>query len=449
VKEVRSYGTVEKRENGTYRARTGRTDGHKTLGHYKTKEEAEKALEDYKLRHGIEIDDTIEDVVGQASKPWAELQQDSVEINTGTLTEPITDWDSILLSFGLDPEHFSILDDKVRMSKWQSSKRLENGDRDVIFLYSYRATFVRNKSPKISEEDIEEVRKSIRRYKPTTIKLTTDAPSTFVVLWADWQLGKSASGGVKATIERIHDSFNKTHNRTKELQKLGRNIEQIAFVNMGDPTEMCDNFYSSQTFTVQLNQRQQLLTALDLWTVGVTSMCDLAPKTKFISTLSNHGEWTRRNGKSITGDSDSADAFLADTLQRILGRDDIIDDWHIPHDEMTTQVNLSGVECAFTHGHKMAGKEVEWLRGQTLRLLRDNGAEPRIWFGAHKHHFRTHDYGSFTFIQCPSLDSSMDGSTSGGSKWFTDSSSQWSSPGTCTLLVGNHDKRMWSDLAVL
>ena len=136
MKEVRSYGTVEKRDNGTYRARTGRTDGHKTLGHYKTKEEAEKALEDYKLRHGIEIDDTIEDVVGQASKPWAELQQDSVEINTGTLTEPITDWDSILLSFGLDPEHFSILDDKVRMSKWQSSKRLENGDRDVIFLYS-------------------------------------------------------------------------------------------------------------------------------------------------------------------------------------------------------------------------------------------------------------------------------------------------------------------------
>lgn len=449
MKEVRSYGAVEKRDTGKWRARLSRADGWKTLGQFDTKEEAEKALEDYRIKHGVEIDDTIEDVVGQTSKPWAELQQDSVEINTGTLEEPITNWDSILLSFGLDPEHFSILDDKVRMSKWQSSKRLENGDRDVIFLYSYRATFIRHKVPKISEEDIQEVRKSIRTYKPTTIKLTTDTPSTFVVLWADWQLGKSASGGIKATIERIHDSFNKTHNRIKELQKLGRNIEQIAFVNMGDPTEMCDNFYSSQTFTVQLNQRQQLLTALDLWTLGVTSMSHLAPKTKFISTLSNHGEWTRRNGKSITGDSDSADAFLADTLQRILGRDDIVDDWHIPHDEMTTQVNLSGVECAFTHGHKISGKEVEWLRGQTLRLLRDNGAEPRMWFGAHKHHFRTHDYGAFTFIQCPSLDSSMDGSTSGGSKWFTDSSSQWSSPGTCTLLVGNHDKRMWSDLAVL
>jgi hypothetical protein len=447
LKQIRSYGSVEKRETGKWRARLGRADGWKTLGQFDTKEQAEQALEEYKSKHGIEIDEDTEEVIGQTSKPFAEIHSDGGIINTGTLTEPLTDWDSILLSFGLDPNIFMVQDDKVRMSKWQSSKRLENGDRDVIFLYSYRATFIRRKSPKISEEDVQEVRKSIRRYKPTAIKPTTDAPSTFVVLWADWQLGKSASGGIKGTIERIQDSFNKTHNRIKELQKLGRNIEQIAFVNMGDPTEMCDNFYSSQTFTVELNQRQQLLTALDLWTVGVTSMCDLAPKTKFISTLSNHGEWTRKNGKAITGDSDSADAFLADTLQRILGRDDIIDDWHIPHDEMTTQVNLSGVECAFTHGHKMQGKEVEWLRGQTLRLLRDNGAEPRIWFGAHKHHFRTHDYGAFTFFQCPSLDT--DGSSSGGSKWYTDGSSQWSSPGTLTLLVGNHDKRMWSDSAVL
>lgn len=449
MKEVRSFGGVEKRESGKFRARVHDGERKLTLGTYETYAEAEQAIEDYKKQHNIEVDEAVAEISNVSSKPFAEIGLDGGEINTGTLTEPINgDWNSILLSFGLDPNVFEVQDDKVRMSKWQSSKRLENGDRDFIWLYSYRATFIRKRTPTATDDDIDEIRKSIRTWKPTKKELnTTEDPSTFVVCWADWQLAKSASGGIKGTIDRIMDSFNKTEQRIKALKKEGRNIEQIAFVNMGDPIEGCSDFYASQTFSVQLNQRQQLLTALDLWTTGVTSLCDFAEKRKFISTLSNHGEWTRKGSRAITTDSDSADAFLADTLERVLQGTDAIHDWHIPHDQMTTQVNLSGQECAFTHGHKMTGKELEWLRGQSLRLLRDNGSEPRIWFTAHKHHLRVHDYGMFTLFQCPSLDT--DGTTSGGSKWYTDMSGQWSSPGTLTLLVGNHDKRGWSDLAVL
>jgi hypothetical protein len=42
-----------------------------------------------------------------------------------------------------------------------------------------------------------------------------------------------------------------------------------------------------------------------------------------------------------------------------------------------------------------------------------------------------------------------DSSSSSGSKYYTDSSGKWSSPGSMTLLVGKHDLRGWSDLAVL
>jgi hypothetical protein len=447
MKKIRSWGVVERRESGKWRARTSRDFGWKTLGQFDTKEQAERAIEEFKKRKGIEVIEENEDVIGQDSKPFAEISTDKVEISTGVVQEPITNWDSILQSFGLDPDIFEVVDDKVRMSKWQSSKRLENGDRDLIWLYSYKAIFRRRKKPLIKEIDIEEIQKSIRGFKRGEYKPTNEKPSTFVVLWADWQLGKSASGGIDGTVSRILSSFDKTYYRIKELRKMGRNIEQIAFVNMGDPIESCDGHYSSQTFSVQLNQREQLLAALDLWTAGVNRLADQANKTKFISTLSNHGEWTRRGNRAITTDSDSADAFLADALKRIMKPHRIIDDWHIPHDQMTMQVNLSGMECAFTHGHKITGKEVEWIRGQSLRLLRENGAEPRLWFSAHKHHFRAHDYGAFTFFQCPSLDT--DGSPSGGSKWYSDISGQWSSPGTCTMLVGEHDRRGWSDLAVL
>lgn len=447
MKTVRSYGSVERRESGKWRARTAKTDGWQTLGNFDTKEQAELSLKSYIEKNRIVINNAIEDTIGQDSRKFAEITGDNVEISTGIVNEPITDWDSILVSFGLDPDVFAILDDKVRMSKWQSSKRLENGDRDLIWLYSYKAVFVKRKKPLIKEFDILELRKSIKVYKPPTCEKNTSEPSTFIICWADWQLAKSASGGVKATTERILLSFDKSVTRIKELRKLGRNIEQIAFVNMGDPIESCDGHYASQLFSVELTQREQLLLALDLWSAGIKQIAPLADKIKFIGTLSNHGEWQRRGGKNITTDSDNADGFLADALQRIYENSNYPIEWFIPHDEMITQVNLSGVQTAFTHGHKISGKEQEWLRGQTLRQIKDVGHEPSIWFTAHKHHIKIDDFGAFTRFQCPSLDS--DGTSSGGSKWFADSQGWWSSPGTLTVLIGNHDKRGWSDMAVL
>jgi len=448
MKNIRSFGAVEKRETGKFRARFTEGKSKISLGQFDTKEEAERALQEYMKKNNIVQVEEVEDVVGQASKPFAEIGLDGGEISTGILTAPLTDWTSILLSFGLDPNVFEVSDDKVRMSKWQSSKRLENGNRDLVWLYSYKATFTRRKAPKITDSDVDEIRKSIRKFKTNSVKTSLEAPSTFVVLWSDWQLGKSSTG-VKGTTQRIINSFDKTATRIKELQKAGRNIEQIAFVNLGDPIECVSGHYASQNFSVELTMRQQLLLALDLYTLGINTLSPLVPKRKFISTLSNHGEWTRNgSGKAQTTDSDSADGFLSDALQRIMDGYDLIDDWHIPHDEMTTQVNLSGVECAFTHGHKITGKEFEWLRGQTLRLLKDNGSEPQLWFQGHKHHFLATDFGPFTRFQAPSMDT--DGAhSSNGSKWFTDMSGQWSSsPGTLTLLVGQHDKKKWSDISL-
>lgn len=448
MKNIRSFGSVEKRDTGKFRARFTDGDSKISLGQFDTKEEAERALQEYMKKNNVVQEEEIEDVVGQSSKPFAEIGLDGGEISTGVLTAPLTDWTSILLSFGLDPNVFEVSDDKVRMSKWQSSKRLENGNRDLVWLYSYKATFTRRKAPKITDSDVDEIRKSIRKFKTNSVKTSLEAPSTFVVLWSDWQLGKSSTG-VKGTTQRILNSFDKTATRIKELQKAGRNIEQIAFVNLGDPIECVSGHYASQNFSVELTMRQQLLLALDLFTLGINTLSPLVPKRKFISTLSNHGEWTRNgSGKAQTTDSDSADGFLSDALQRIMDGYDLIDDWHIPHDEMTTQVNLSGVECAFTHGHKITGKEFEWLRGQTLRLLKDNGSEPQLWFQGHKHHFLATDFGPFTRFQAPSMDTDGEHS-SNGSKWFTDMSGQWSSsPGTLTMLVGQHDKKKWSDISL-
>ena len=379
-------------------------------------------------------------------KAWATVSPDGGELSTGAMPVELgTDWDAVLKGFGLDPDVFEIVDDTVKMSKWQSSKRLENGDRDLIWLYSYRARFRRKSLTALPDTEVEDIRKYVQKWKPLS-KTKQESPetgSTLVVCWADQQLGKSAGGGVDATVERILDSYTATIERVKELRKNGRNIEKIAIVNMGDPVEGCDGNYASQLFTVELTQRQQLLLALDLWAQGVRQLSSLAEESEFISVLCNHGEWMRRGGKAVTSDSDNAGGFLTDALQRILtGRPEADKlKWNIPHDEMTTTSVLSGVKVAFTHGHKITGKEVEWLRGQSIRILREEGREPDIWVTAHRHHLQVQDFGPWYRFQCPSND--------GGSKWYTDTSGNWSTPGTLTFLVGKHDPRGWSDMAVL
>lgn len=264
-----------------------------------------------------------------------------------------------------------------------------------------------------------------------------------LVCWADWQLGKSAGGGVSATVERVEQSYEATLKRVKDLRRIGRNIEGLTIANMGDPVEGCDGNYASQLFTVELTQREQLLLALDLWTAGVRTLAPEFDKTTFLSVLCNHGEWTRRGGKAVTSDSDNASGFLTDTLERVLGSSGIVDNWVIPHDEMVVQHELSTIPVAFTHGHKIpsANRELDWLRGQSIKLLRENGTEPKLWVTAHKHHFKGEDMGAWWRFQCPSLD--------GGSKWWADISGSWSTPGTLTMLVGDHDERMWSDVEVL
>ncbi len=394
----------------------------------------------------MSLKDSLEDLDNQKSpdqKPWAEIGLDGGEIYTGVLDSPIADdWTPILRSFGLDPDVFMVVDDKVKMSKWQQSKRTESGDRDVIWLYAYKAVFKRKAGLVLADSEFEKYRKEVKNFKPRKpIKTSDEQPTTFVVNWADWQLGKSAGGGIKSTVKRIEESFQKTVDRIQDLRKLGRNINEIAIVNMGDPVEACTGHYASQEFSVQATQRQQLLLALDLWTIGLKTLSDYSDNITFIGTLSNHGEWQRRNGKQFTTDSDSADGFLADAIKRIFSESAYKINWVIPHDEMCVQTELSGVPIAFTHGHKISGKEIDWLRGQSIKLLRDHGKEPKLWVTAHKHHVKVDDFGPWWRFQCPSLD--------GGSKWYEDLAGAWSTPGTLTFLVGQHDKNYWSDIAVL
>lgn len=398
------------------------------------------------VRHDAQLPDP-EIGTGKAS-----VDSDGGEFVNVVVDAPIMNgnFDHVFKLFNLDPELYQIVDDTVRMSTWQQSKGLEDGTRSTIQLYSYSCRFSKTRAAALTEDALEQRRQYVLNWTPSYVRSAGDSydePATFVINWADWQLGKSEGGGVEATERRVLESFEKTVIRIEELRKIGRNIERIAIVNMGDPVEGCLGNYASQTFTVELTQREQLLLAMDLFTQGILTFASMAERLDVIGVLCNHGEWNRVDGKSVTSDSDNAGGFLLDAVKRVVtSREDMWHvDWTIPHDEMIVMKELSGVHNAFTHGHKIPSgtlkNEEQWLQNQSIGLLRKQGAEPRLWTTAHKHHAFVYDFGPWHRIQCSALD--------GGSKWYSDSSGKWSTPGTTTYLVGQHNVRGFSDYEIV
>jgi hypothetical protein len=386
-----------------------------------------------------------------ANKAKLDLGPDGGEFTDAILDAPVIDGDfsRIFRIFQLDPNEFEVVDDTVRMSTWQQSKATDDGSRDLAQLYSYGARFKRKPKQRLSDEEIAERRKELRSFKmPVQLKrtrATSEQHVAAVINLADIQGGKSEGGGVAATQQRLLDGLENVQ-RWLDRMRLEYNVNEIALVNNGDPYEGCAGNYASQLFTVELNHRQQMNFVLDMWTLYAKTLFPQFDKARFVSVLCNHSEMGRMgSGKNQTSDSDSGGAFLAESLQRILAEREEFShvEWTIPHDEMVVYPTIAGVPTGFTHGHKIPGNDAggfeKWLNGQVRGDTNAHAA--KVWVTAHRHNFQAFDLGSTSVFQCPSSD--------GGSKWLRDMTGKYSRSGILAMLVGNHDRMHWSDVAFL
>jgi len=382
------------------------------------------------------------------NKGSIDVTPDGAAVNNVVVNSPINeDWSTVFALFNLSAADFEVVDDTVKMSTWQQSKRTDDGTRDVIQLYSYSARFKRKPKERLPEAEVEARREQVRNWVlPARRPVSGGRPSVAAVVnLADIQGGKSEGGGVAATQQRLLDGLANLH-AWLEQQSAHYDITELVLVNNGDPMEGCDGSYASQLFTVELNTRGQMNFVLDMWELYAKALFPQFEKAQFVSVLCNHGQLGRQNGRdNKTSDSDNAGGFLAETLRRILAARPEFDhvEWTIPHDEMNVYTTVAGVPLAFNHGHKVPGNGAtgfeKWLNGQVRGDLNAHAA--RIWQTAHRHHFACWDMGSCTVFQAPSLD--------GGSKWLRDTTGQYARSGILAYLVGDHSPLGWSDLAFL
>lgn len=346
-------------------------------------------------------------------------------------------WDEHLAEWGFDPEEFEVLNNTVNYRGWDTNM----GEGNVQRMHYYKADIVKKGS-----NPYYDVKPLVDQVRKKTPKISTEKGDyTFLVALSDWQLGKEDGDGVEGVTKRVLEGIEQTKQRVKALRKQGVTFNKCVVACLGDLVEGCDGFYSMQTFSVQLNQRDQIMLGTNLLVKYLEELAPLFKEVVCVSVAGNHGE-VRKNGKAYTDFADNFDLVIADNAARVFqankksyGHIKFV----IPEQDLSVTLDVNGTIMTFAHGHQFrtgAGgasmKAHRWLERQAKAKLPAGQCD--ILLSAHFHHESILTEGGVTHIQAPALD--------GGSLWVQNTLGLTSEPGITTFTV---DKQGFHNYQVL
>lgn len=353
-------------------------------------------------------------------------------------------WAELISDWGLDPGRTMVVDGSLQIRAWDTSR-----DGETVRMKYYRCV-IRPREKTVDRADVERLSREIRSRKPARLTVTPGGGALLVIL-SDWQLGKGEGGGTPATVERITMAVDRSVARLRELRKIGRSIETVYLVGLGDLVESCDGFYPMQTFQADLSDREQDAIARRLVLYAIDSFVDAGVRVVSMGVPGNHGE-NRRNGKAYTDFRDNRDYATFETVSEIVAANPKrYAELSIPlnalnDDDLTMTLDIAGVAVSFAHGHQFGtgsnaqAKMESWWKGQALG--RTGVSDAQILFAGHLHHFVISESTGRTVIQVPAMD--------GGSKWYTSTKGSSAPTGMLSLLIGaDVGSRGWDDLRIL
>jgi hypothetical protein len=328
------------------------------------------------------------------------VQFDGVE---GVATTPGmpdgADFREFLIDAGYSPDEYEVVGNP-RTSRWQRY--------DGSWLTSYRFNFrLKNK-----DLDLPTLYAQAKKTKPVMPKPVQG--KTFVILTADFQVGKSASrGGTKELVERILSAYARIEAHLKKNK-----YERVIVLDGGDIVEGIENAASiAQLQSNDLSPMQQVdMAAALMWDLlKVTSK--YAP-VSYASVGSNHCQW--RVSKQAVGKPgvDDWGIVILQQLRRLAVEVGLDVTFFIPqpHDEsLTIDVFGDGFHIlGLAHGHQVNRPDSmqRWLEKQSF------GRQPLAGFtvfcSGHFHHTRVeelgpaHNGGSRFWVQGSTMDNGSD-----------------------------------------
>jgi hypothetical protein len=360
----------------------------------------------------------------------------------GTITttalplEEAPNWDSILRIWGLDPTKFRVVE-PVLFNVW--------GNPDALLNRQWKGKVVQI-ADDTRKEDLSELEKEIKKHKPN-LKTSFVGQGAMVVVLSDWQIGKADGDGLKGTIERILNGIDKVEVRIKELEKLKRPIGKLMVLWTGDSIEGCVGHYAQQTFSVELDRRDQVKVARRLLRDALMRWSKYFTEVQVLAVGGNHGENRNGSGKSYTSLNDNDDVAIVEQVAEILETNQEAYghiQFAIPKDRLSITAEAAGWVLGITHGHtaRRGGTGTEqklrrWLEGQSLGRRNVGGAD--VLVSGHYHHFRVADWGGCVWLQAPAMD--------GGSDWWQEMSGEKSESGILTFCM--YPEVRVTDIAIL
>lgn len=345
---------------------------------------------------------------------------------------------------GLDPDLWQLVG-RVNTRRWMRW--------DGLWLYYYKFDVAQGESEESRLLHINELTKHIRRRtrKPVEPPRSDRTATTYGLKFADWQIGKAENGeGSDSTIQRWLNALEEAQRDIKRLRKTNASLDDLALLSVGDLVEGCGGHYDMQTFSVDLDRREQCRTVRELVTKTILELGPLFDHTLLAGVPGNHGE-NRHKGKAYTNFSDNDDLATLEAVGeafRLAGWDDERLTVMIPggHDELSLLVDLNGVKVALAHGHQFRGgvnalkKADDWWRGQDFghQLAR----EAQILLSGHFHSYHNVNLtAGRTWIQSPTIDT--------GSAWFTNGSGVTATRGVLSMVFDVEHPLGYDHLRVL
>ena len=213
----------------------------------------------------------------------------------------VKDWDPFLLQEGFDPKHFYIDADTMKYRTWTGV----GGDKMV----HYNVT-IKKRRTSYDAAFHKKIIADAGRFKPKKNWKPPVGDNTFVVVFADWQTGKSEGKGLEGLVERVTVGIQEALWRYNTLTKAGYKFDEVLFLCLGDIVEGCSGFYEMQEFSVELSNTEQIQAAYALMKTAVVEFAKLGPNVKILSVPGNHGEF-RNAGKAFTSFMDNKDLHIA------------------------------------------------------------------------------------------------------------------------------------------
>jgi hypothetical protein len=293
----------------------------------------------------------------------------------------------------------------------------------------------------------------ILKRPPIKVPTTLTIGRALVVDLSDWQLGKGEGGGSVVTSARIAAAIDSISRRVRELKKLGRPVEAIYLLGLGDLVEQCDGHYPMQAFSVDLDRRQQMKLARALIIRAIDTCAKLVTRVVVVAVPGNHGE-NRKDGKAFTTWTDNDDLAVFEQVAEVCaahpdryGHVSFVLAGENGTDPLTVVVDVGGVPIGATHSHSAgksqsghpAAKVQKWWEGQALGRQPIAGAQ--ILNTGHFHHLLVVTSSGRTHFQAPAMD--------GGSYWWTAQTGQHSPAGMLTYVADASENLGWNDMEIL